>query len=398
MEDSTYQWTILFRKYRYKTITQEELKELQSLINTDPIKMQQFKQWIDRREFNKQLRYYRSINIEASWNKLVATCPSLVTPAPALQKKKSIIYKYKIGTIAAAAVGLTALIYSAYYFSGEKKEELSPVVKKYNYVQQVAGAEYELGNGTSNAIFASQRPELNDQDTLLAVTAPPDGSSRNNDLYDVVTAPKKQMKVQFADGSRVTLFPSTALRFPLAFTTREREVQMSGQAFFQVASNEKVPFIVHLNNGIKVEAKGTEFNIASFENGKIILTLLSGNVTMYYKNKKIDVHPGEQIEFTADNKFKRLYPRHYEQAIAWTHNTFIYENKEVKDVLMEIAQYHHYNLLYKDELPPTYSTGKLDMNKLLEDNLDAVSAVNNITIKLQGNTIVVSRAANNQIH
>ena len=396
MEDSTYQWTILFRKYRYKTITQEELKELQSLINTDPIKMQQFKQWTDRQEFNKQLRYFRNINTEASWNKLVATYPSLVTPAPALQKKKSIVYK--IGTIAAAAAGFIALIYSVNYFLGEKKEELSPVVKKYSYVQQVAGAEYELGSGTSNALFASQRPELKDQDTLLAVTAPPDVSSQNNDLYDLVTAPKKQMKVQFADGSRVTLFPATALRFPLAFKTREREVQMSGQAFFQVASNEKVPFIVHLNNGVKVEARGTEFNIASFENGKIILTLMSGNVTMYYKNKKIDVHPGEQIEFTVENKFKPLSNPHYEQAIAWTHNIFDFENKEVKDVLMEIAQYNHYNVVYKDELPPTYSSGKFNMNKKLEDILDAVSAVNNLTIKLQGNTIVVSRAAHNQIH
>lgn len=396
MEDSTYQWTILFRKYRYKTITQEELKELQSLINTDPIKMQQFKQWTDRQEFNKQLRYYRNINTEASWNKLVATYPSLVTPVPALPKKKNKIYKF--GKFAAVAVGLIALIYSAIYFLGEKKEELSPVVKKYNYVQQVAGAEYELGSGTSNALFASQRPELKDQDTLLAVTAPPNVNSQNNDLYDLVTAPKKQMKVQFADGSRVTLFPATALRFPLAFKTREREVQMSGQAFFQVASNEKVPFIVHLNNGVKVEARGTEFNIASFENGKIILTLMSGNVTMYYKNKKINVHPGEQIEFTVENKFKRLSNPHYEQAIAWTHNTFDFENKEVKDVLMEIAQYNHYNVVYKDELPPTYSSGKFNMNKKLEDILDAVSAVNNLTIRLQGNTIVVSRAAYNQIH
>ena len=391
MEDSNTQWSILFRKYRYKTITEEELKEFESLSNADPIKMQQFKQWTNRQEFNKQLRYYRNINPEEAWKNLVAANPSVVTPVPIPHKKKVTIYK--IGKVAAAAVGAIALIYSVKYALSDKEDELSPVVKSYSYVQQVAGAEYQLGSGTSNALFALQRPELNDQDSLLKITAAPGGSSKNNALFDLVTAPQKQMKVQFADGSLVKLFPASAIRFPLAFKNKEREVKMSGQAFFEVASNKEVPFMVHLPNGVEVQAKGTSFNIASYENDRIILSLLSGTVSMFYKGKKIDVKPGEQIEFTLENKFKRLPRPNCEQAIAWTHNVFNFENKEVKDVIREIGQYYHYNVLFKDPLPPTFSGGTFNMNEKLENILAAISAVNNINIKLEGNTIIVSRAA-----
>src|SRR5689334_17033319 len=150
MEDSNYQWSILFRKYRYKIITEKELKEFERLSNADPIKMQQFKQWTNRQEFNKQLRYYRNINTEEAWKNLVAAHPSVVTPAPTPHKKKATIYK--IGKIAAAAIGIIAIIYSVKYFLSEKEDELSPIVKTYNYIQQVKGPEYQLGNGTSNAL------------------------------------------------------------------------------------------------------------------------------------------------------------------------------------------------------------------------------------------------------
>src|SRR5450759_882792 len=70
--------------------------------------------------------------------------------------------------------------------------------------------------------------------------------------------------LQFADGTKVWLNSETVLRYPVQFDSNERRVELTGEAFFEVARNDKVPFLVESGEQT-VKVLGTEFNISSYK-------------------------------------------------------------------------------------------------------------------------------------
>lgn len=394
MEDSNYQWSTLLSKYRRKEINEEELKELERLINTCPVKMRQFKQWTDPQEFAKQLQYYNSIKTEGSWERLLAAHPSMATPHKIPFFKEPAVRRFILETLA-----ISGLIVLGYFFITSLTKDsdkltaaiLQPVIKDYSYIKDSTGSEYNLATVAKGTILESGGVKLVYGDSILEIADGPDMNSNYNALLDLVTAPKKQMQVRFSDGSLIKLSSASTLRFPLSFTANERRVQMSGQAFFNVATNKPAPFKVSLMNGVVAEATGTTFNIISYENGNIVLSLITGTINMIYGNIKVPVHAGQQIEFTQEKKFRFIQNPDCEQAIAWTRNEFDFENKDIKDVIREIGRFYHYEVVFKDSLPPMLSGGTFNTKNNLQNILSAIEALNKVDIQPEGNTLIVTR-------
>lgn len=68
---------------------------------------------------------------------------------------------------------------------------------------------------------------------------------------------------ELPDGSIVWVNKQSQLSFPANFSTTERVVQLTGEAFFEVAKNQNRPFIVQLPNG-EVKVLGTAFNVRAY--------------------------------------------------------------------------------------------------------------------------------------
>jgi len=92
---------------------------------------------------------------------------------------------------------------------------------------------------------------------------------------------QKPELVVLSDGSKVTLQPKSSITYPEAFNGKERNIQLEGEAFFDVKKNQKQPFLVYFNN-LTVRVLGTSFNIRSYgnENG-IKVTVKTGKVSVF---------------------------------------------------------------------------------------------------------------------
>jgi transmembrane sensor len=394
MEDSNYQWSTLLRKYRRQEINEEELKELQRLINSCPFKMWQFKQWTDPQEFAKRLQRYNSIKTEGAWERLVAAYPSVVTPDRIPFLKQPAVRRFILESLAIA--GVVAIVYLSITLSNKDPDQLTaailqPVIMDYSYVKDISGNEYNLATSGKGTILESKGAKLVYRDTILEIANDGKMHSNNKVLMDLVTAPRQQMQLRFSDGSLIKLSSASAVRFPLQFASSERRVQLSGQAFFNVVKNKPVPFKVRLMNGVEAEATGTTFNITSYDNGTIVLSLISGTINMIYGKIKVPVHPGQQIEFTQEKKFRFIENPNFEQATAWTRNEFDFYNKDIKDVIREIGRFYHYDVKYKDSLPPMPASGTFDTKNNLHEILSAIATLNKVDIQPEGNTLIVSR-------
>ena len=95
---------------------------------------------------------------------------------------------------------------------------------------------------------------------------------------EVLSAPGIVTQVLLPDSSKVWLNAGSSLRYPSRFTEKERNVQLSGEGYFEVQSDKEYPFYVSLDNGIKVKAHGTKFNINAYKEDRVVETTLEAGL------------------------------------------------------------------------------------------------------------------------
>ncbi len=101
-----------------------------------------------------------------------------------------------------------------------------------------------------------------------------------NIVFNTMSTPRGgQYELTLPDGSKVWLNAASSITYPTVFTGAERNVRITGEAYFEIAKNPKMPFIVSINEQTKVRVLGTHFNVNAYpEEGKIKTSLLEGIV------------------------------------------------------------------------------------------------------------------------
>lgn len=104
----------------------------------------------------------------------------------------------------------------------------------------------------------------------------------------------EKLNLILADGTQIKLNSGSSIRFPKVFTANERRIELSGEAFFDVARDESKPFIIQSD---KVETKvlGTSFNVQAYEDQRhISVSVLTGRVEVASSENKVFLSPHEQ--------------------------------------------------------------------------------------------------------
>jgi transmembrane sensor len=97
------------------------------------------------------------------------------------------------------------------------------------------------------------------------------------------SAPGIVTQILLPDSSRVWLNAGSTLRYPSRFSEKDRNVQLSGEGYFEVQSNREHPFYVSLYNGIRVMAHGTKFNVNAYENADPLFNVVHQHMQPYKK-------------------------------------------------------------------------------------------------------------------
>lgn len=168
-------------------------------------------------------------------------------------------------------------------------------------------------------------------------------------VYHTISTPNGgEYQLVLPDGTKVWLNASSSLKFPTVFDGDQRDVELSGEAYFEVVSNKAKPFIVQTDRE-KVKVLGTEFNMSAYADEMTSRTsLLKGKVEVSAKNNSNSVevlHPGQQSIIHGDNI--QIVQFDATEAIAWKNGEFMFNRESIESVMRKIARWYDVEIIYK---------------------------------------------------
>ena len=208
-------------------------------------------------------------------------------------------------------------------------------------------------------------------------------------VYNTVSTPRGgQYQLVLADGSKVWLNAASSIRFPTAFTGKDRIVEITGEAYFEVTHDASRPFVVAVND-MKVEVLGTHFNINSYADEEAIkTTLLEGAVKVSSTGKVVQLTPGQQSLLDNTGSLSVNKNVNTEEIIAWKEGYFHFESADLKTVLRQFGRWYDVEVIYEGPVSGRKFFGIVKRNNSLTKVLEMLQD-NNIVYRIEGKKLIV---------
>lgn len=195
--------------------------------------------------------------------------------------------------------------------------------------------------------------------------------------YNTIETPiGGQYQITLPDGSKVWLNSSSSLRYPVRFMGRERKVEITGEAYFEVAHNSSMPFKVISSDQI-VEVLGTHFNIMAYHDEvNTNTTLLEGSVRITKENKSEIILPGQQARMRDGNL--EIVNVDINGVVAWKNGYFVFKNEGIENIMRQISRWYNVKVEYKGNVSGKVFGGKISRSRNISEVLDILELTGSI--------------------
>lgn len=210
-------------------------------------------------------------------------------------------------------------------------------------------------------------------------------------LFNTIETPKGgQYQINLPDGSSVWLNAASKLTFPTRFIGSERKVNLSGEGYFEITKNKKMPFKV-VTALQEVEVLGTHFNINSYtDEANTKTTLVEGSVKVKLLNEQQSsvLKPGEQAVNTS-NKLK-IDEVDVEAVIAWKNGYFRFDDEELESIMHKVERWYNVDVVYNNEKMKSEKLGGITTRfSEVGDLLKMLELTGKVKFKIEGQKILV---------
>lgn len=205
-----------------------------------------------------------------------------------------------------------------------------------------------------------------------------------NDL-EVEAPAGSRIHFKLSDGTNVWLNHGSKLKYPYKFNGKERNVSLTGEAYFEVAHNKDVPFIVQTNH-LDVKATGTAFNVSAYSWDDLVnTTLVEGRVILYEKinNREIRVlHPDQCLKFNSQKRNYILESENTKKYVAWKNGQLVFKNDRITDVAEKLADWYNVEVEISNEKVKAFTFTATFTDETLSQTLDLLSLATQVSYKL----------------
>ena len=209
--------------------------------------------------------------------------------------------------------------------------------------------------------------------------------------HHLLTTPRgKTFEVVLADGSKVWLNADSRLEYPSHFVGEKRVVRLYGEAYFQVARNEKQPFIVE-TDGLQTMVLGTEFNVRSYKDSPSHVTLIEGSVKVCDTGNKncVLLKPNENARLLEDGTFA-LEEVDVDKYIYWRDGFFYFDNMNFADIMQEIGRWYNVNVIFENPKAMDYKLRYFcKRDEGIEKAIERLQYMKKARITLENNTVYI---------
>jgi len=211
-------------------------------------------------------------------------------------------------------------------------------------------------------------------------------------VYNTMTTPRgRQFRLTLPDGTKVWLNAASSLRFPMAFPGAERMVEVTGEAYFEVARDDHKPFHVLVNQTASVQVLGTHFNINAYSNEQLMrTTLLEGSLAVIHGRQRALLKPGQQAQLRTmeENGLKVTADVDLDKVMAWKNGIFNFEGATLGEFLLQVERWYDIEVEYEKGVPEIKFWGKMTRDIPLSGLL-VVLERSNVKFRLEGRKLTI---------
>jgi ferric-dicitrate binding protein FerR (iron transport regulator) len=260
-----------------------------------------------------------------------------------------------------------------------------------------------LADGTQIILDGPQKGHLftlnnisadNNADSSVVYQKRISNTGNASQVYNTLSTPRGgKYQLILADGTKVWLNAGSTIKFPVDFIGNDRTVELSGEAYFEVAHDSRRPFKV-AGAGQVVQVLGTHFDVNAYPDESIVkTTLLEGSVKVSGKSlspnaPSIIIKPNEQAIFKNDQLSKTTVDA--DEFVAWKNGVIIFKNADIHDVMRKISRWYNVEVVYQGEMGNDTYNGEIPRNAAFSEVL-RILKLDDINVKLSGRKLIVSQ-------
>ena len=214
--------------------------------------------------------------------------------------------------------------------------------------------------------------------------------STSNTLVLITTQKAERKEIILEDNTKIILNANSVLSYPKHFSGDTREVAITGEAFFEVTKNEKKPFVVTTDGGVKIRVLGTSFNIKSYpEDESVETTLVTGKVKVIEENKNtiVELSPSQKATYIKSEDKMIVEKVNTKNYTSWKDGKLIYNDTPMRQVIKDLERSYDlkFSVASKEILDYKYK-GEFD-NLNIHQILALFEVSSPITYSIQGDII-----------
>lgn len=349
-----------------------------------------------RDESADALKVYSSFDTAKKWAELKEQIGVESSPPDNSQGKARKLW-ISISAAAAAILIITG-IGLLFIKDQQKPQHLANIIKN-DIAPGKNTATLTLDNGRKIVLSAANKGQLaSEAGIVISKTA--DGqvvysvknqeSGANTRIHMLSTAKGETYRLRLPDQSEVWLNASSSVKFPASFASQKvRQVELTGEAYFEIAKDKAHPFIVKTNQQ-EVQVLGTHFNINSYpDKNNTTTTLLEGSLRVLNNAQQAEIiKPGEQSLLQADHHII-ISPADIRNAMAWKNGYFRFRNEPIEDIMKKIIRWYDIDVTYEGKVSNEKFSGNISRNKNISEVLNMLSYSNAVKFKVDGRRVTV---------
>lgn len=381
---------LLYKYYQRAELTAGELDRLQAWLAKSPGNQQLFDDLSNSAAWEKEMEKYADIN----------TDPALLLLRERLRKQEQPVVRLRSWLRVAALVGGLLVVLSGWYWWTNRTTDEPPRMAEANPVLPITPGHpdslvtVESSNGVRVVLVAGRQSTLTEEGQVVArqqadqLTYITTAKSESNQ-YNILRIPiGKQYKVVLSDGSQVWLNAVSQLRYPVFFSGDKREVELSGEGYFEVKADAQHPFIVRTER-VAVTVTGTRFVVSAYAADPVMLTgLEEGKIMLQAKEENHVMQPGQVL---AIGENQRIQPskEKLQQVLAWKEQKIWFREASFETIFKTLVRWYAISVQFEGNVSTRF-TGVLPTNLPLEELLSILEKGGGVHFRLKGRVLTIT--------
>ena len=213
-----------------------------------------------------------------------------------------------------------------------------------------------------------------------------DAADNNIPVFQLATPKGGTYQIMLSDGTRVWLNAASSLTYPQRFAGTNREVILSGEAYFAVAESQEHPFVVRSKDQ-QVTVLGTEFNITAYEDEESTRTTLINGAIKVAAGQDMRLYPGQQSILSRSGLIVRQADPKAETA--WRDGKFYFDNQSITSVMRQLARWYDIEVIYEKGVEDRVFSGSMSRFSEIEEILHNLELTKTIRFQITGRRVTV---------